>query len=128
MRSSTTTDDFAAALGPVETAHAPGGLVGLEHEYRISAEGKCLDFRDLIHDLAIPGRRLDPGDTNAYRCTSGLAVTCDDEEAEVASPPLPLTPRFTTELDHWAGAGRGLLTQVVPPSIALVGYSTHLSA
>lgn len=128
MQSSTTTGAFAAALRPVETAVAPVGLLGFEHEYKLISDGHALDFRDLIHDLAVPGLRLDPGDTNAYRCTSGLAVTCDDEEAEVASPPLPLTPSFTSELDDWAAAGRALLTQIIPPSITLAGYSTHLSA
>lgn len=40
-------------------------LVGLEHEYQLRRDGQAVDFRDLIHGLAVPGRRLDPGDTNA---------------------------------------------------------------
>src|SRR5947199_10049756 len=125
MQSSTTTDAFAAALGPVESALAPVGLVGLEHEYQLSSNGYTLDFRDLIHDLAVPGLRLDPGDTNAYRCTSGLAVTADDEEAEVASPPLPLAADFTEQLQDWASAGRALRDDILPSSITLDGYSSH---
>jgi len=59
--------------------------VGLEHEYSLSVAGEPLDFRELIHGLAIPGRRLDPGDLNAYRCPSGLVITCDATDAEVVS-------------------------------------------
>ena len=115
------------ALGAVDDRR-PVGLLGLEHEYELSADGEPVDFRDLIHDLAVPGLRLDPGDTNAYRCTSGLAVTADDEEAEVASPPLPLAADFTEQLQDWASAGRALLDDILPSSITLDGYSTHLSA
>ena len=111
--------------------HGPTGvaaLVGLEHEYRLSHDGGTVDFRDMIHGLAVPGKRLDPGDSNAYRCPSGLAITCDDEEAEVASPPLALAPGFTRRVDDWARAGRNLLGEVLPQGIGVGGYSTHLSA
>lgn len=119
---------FMAALGAEKTDVAPVGLLGLEHEYRLLRDGRVLDFRDFIHGLDIRGARLDPGDTNAYRSTCGLAVTCDDEEAEVASPPLALLPHFTSSLDEWAMAGRSLLGDILPSGIRLEGYSTHLSA
>ena len=120
--------NLAAALGGVDTSAGSVGLLGLEHEYRLSADGKPVDFRDLLHTVAVPGRRLDPGDTNAYRCTSGLALTADDEDAEVASPPLPVTAKFTESMYDWAAAGRSLLNDVLPASVAFNGYSTHLSA
>jgi plastocyanin len=125
----TMTDAFAAALGlPAPGPPGVASLLGLEHEYRVRRDGEPVDFRDLIHSLAVPGRRLDPGDDNAYRCTSGLALTCDDEEAEVASPPVPLAPNFTAALDGWARAGHGLLERILPPGSVPEGYSTHLSA
>ena len=79
----------ARALGPGLAAPGPAGLLVLEHEYRLARNGDAVDFRALIHDLPVPGRRIDPGDSYAYRCTSGLALTCDDGEAEVACPPVP---------------------------------------
>ena len=102
-------------------------LVGLEHEYQLRRDGQAVDFRDLIHGLAVPGRRLDPGDTNAYRCPSGMALTCDEAEAEVASPPLALAPGFTAQVDAWAHAGRRLLGDLLPADVALLGFSSHLS-
>jgi hypothetical protein len=120
--------NFAAALGTGEPPVGLVGLLGLEHEYRLTADRNPLDFRDLIHTFAIPGRRLDPGDANAYRCTSGLAITADDEDAEVASPPLPLTANFTKSLYDWAAAGRSLFDRLLPADIVVDGYSTHLSA
>ena len=85
---------------------AAAALIGLEHEYRLIKDGAALDFRGLIHELRVPGRRLDPGDANAYRLPSGLALTCDDAEAEIASPPLATSPGFTAAIAGWATAGR----------------------
>jgi hypothetical protein len=119
---------FAAALGVrAPRALAPAALVGLEHEYQLASGDQRLDFRTIVHDLPIKGKRLDPGDANAYRCLSGLALTCDDEEAEVASPPVALAPGFTRELAGWAATGRAELEHVLPPEASLTGYSTHLS-
>jgi hypothetical protein len=118
---------FRSALGSVAQP-LPVAQLGLEHEYELTSDGERLDFRQLIHELAVPGLPLDPGDPYAYRCASGLALTCDDEEAEVASPPLPLAPGFTGAVDDWARAGRALLDQVLPSSVVTLGCSTHLSA
>lgn len=115
-------------VGAVEPATPFEPLVGLEHEYQLSRDGRPVDFRSLIHGLPVPGRRLDPGDANAYRCPSGMAVTCDDAEAEIASPPLALAPGFAAEVDGWAGAGHALLDDLLPGDVALTGFSTHLSA
>ncbi|MGH9223423.1 MAG: hypothetical protein ACRD2W_06480 [Acidimicrobiales bacterium] len=62
---------FRSALGAVPDTGGAAALVGLEHEYRLGRDGEVVDFRELIHGLAVPGRRHDPGDANAYRCTSG---------------------------------------------------------
>lgn len=114
----------------LETDHAAeaGSLMGLEHEYRLSRLGAPVDFSAMIHGLTVPGTRLDPGDCNAYRCQSGLALTCDDAEAEVASPPVGVGPGFTGLVDDWARMGRELLDRILPSGIDVDGFSTHLSA
>ncbi len=119
--------EFAGLLRPGEPRRPPGSLVGVEHEYYLSFAGQPRDFRTFIHRLPIAGRRLDPGDTNAYRCRSGLALTCDDAEAEIATPPVAVAPGFTAEVDAWARHGRALLRQIVPPAVDLAGASTHVS-
>ena len=110
------------------TPDAPGSLIGLEHEYALSRDGQPVDFRTIIHSLDVPGRRLDPGDINAYRLRSGLALTCDGTEAELATPPLPVRPGFAAEVEGWAAAARQLLDTILPLDVAAAGYSTHLSA
>ena len=74
---------LATALGPRPPDRGPASIVGLEHEYSLSSNGERVDFRTLIHGLSLGGRRLDPGDANAYRLPSGLVLTCDAEDAEV---------------------------------------------
>jgi hypothetical protein len=101
--------------------------MGLEHEYRILRADRPLNFSSLIHELSVSGRRLDPGDGNAYRCPSGLALTSDDEEAEIASPPIPLRAGFTRRVDAWSRAGLSTLNDLLPQGIETEGYSTHLS-
>ncbi len=123
-----TPSPLAAALGARLTDRPPASVVGLEHEYSLSVTGERLDFRALIHDLAIPGRRLDPGDLNAYRCASGLAITCDAEDAEVVSPPLPVQPGFAIEVAAWAEHGRAELLRLLPAGVTVTPFSTHISA
>jgi plastocyanin len=102
--------------------------VGLEHEYVLSRDGEPADFRELIHGLAIPGRRLDPGDANAYRLPSGLVLTCDAQDAEVVSPPVAVEPGFAADVAAWADEGWHQLSGVLPPGLEANGFSTHLSA
>jgi hypothetical protein len=101
--------------------------LGLEHEYSLTRAGQPVDFRALIHSLSIDGLRIDPADTNAYRCANGMALTCDEAEAEVASPPIALAPGFGAALVAWAAAGRSMLDRVLPPDVTATGYSTHIS-
>ena len=97
---------LSVPLPSFQVPDAVGKLVGFEHEYTLTRDGHPIDFRDLIHNLRIPGSRLDPGDINAYRLRSGMAITCDDAEAEVATPPLPVRPGFAREVESWARAAR----------------------
>ncbi len=119
--------ELAASLGHRPCPLPPGSLVGLEHEFRVLRDGHPIDFRDCIHRLPIDGLRLDPGDTNAYRCRSGIAITADGAEAEFASPPVPVVPGFAREVAAWAGRGRRELEAALPPDTTLDGYSTHIS-
>jgi len=77
--------------------------------------------------LAIAGLRLDPGDVHAYRLESGLALTADGAEAEIASPPIETGPGFAGEVSAWARLGRETLNHALPAGYSLRGYSTHLS-
>ena len=82
----TTGKELQAALGGAPRPEAPGEFIGIEQEYNLSGHGQQLDFRSIIHTLPINGRRLDPGDVNAYRLRSGLALTADGAEPELATP------------------------------------------
>ncbi len=121
---------FAAALGFAAAAEPEAAtLIGLEHEYSVRCSaGSPADFRDLIHGLRLDGRQLDPGDRNAYRLRSGLALTCDEAEAEIASPPVAVRPGFTRELAAWAAGGMQTLQRSLGRRHAIAGYSTHISA
>ena len=109
-------------------APEPGALIGIEHEYVVRGSTAVVDFHELIHQLAVPGRRLDPGDVNAYRLPCGLALTCDEGEAEIATPPIAVQPGFAGQVVAWAQHGRSQLEGFLPPAHELEGYSTHLSA
>ena len=101
-------------------------LVGLEHEFSLFEGSSPVDFRRVIHTLAIDGVRADPSDPNAYRCPWGGVITCDGAEAEVAIPPVDVTPGFVDRVLDYANRGEGVLRGVLP-DLRLVGFSTHLS-
>jgi hypothetical protein len=107
-------------------AVATGMLVGLEHEFSLFDGSSPVDFRRVIHTLAIDGVRADPSDPNAYRCPWGGVITCDGAEAEVAIPPVDVTPGFVDLVLDYANRGEGVLRGVLP-DLRLVGFSTHLS-
>lgn len=100
--------------------------VGLEHEFTVDRDGTRVDFRSLIHDLDLPGRAIDPGDEHAYRLDTGVIITCDDTEAEIATVPVPIEPGWPDELTLWATAGASSLIEALP-NADLEGWSTHLS-
>ena len=112
-----------------DAAPGPGGLLGLELEFSVrSAVGARVHFGSLIHRLALDGSALDPGDPNAYRCSWGGVITSDGAEAEIATPPVPTRPGFTSQIRAWAETGAAELRRAVPAGIELTGYSAHFSA
>ncbi len=117
---------LAGVLGSARPPRA-AGLLGLEHEYRLTSGGLRLDFRQVLDGLPVAGRRIDPGDANAFRLPSGLVLTADEAEAEIASPPVHLSHGFTRRIEAWADRGRAALTDLLPGGVELEGYSTHLS-
>ena len=119
---------FASALANCRDPRHSGAFVGVEHEYRIlDADGRAVDFRDLVHGLPVRGRRLDPGDLNAYRLDSGLALTADEREAEVVTPPVRVRRGFSSEVVAFTDEGRRTLEALLPAGLRLAGYSTHIN-
>ena len=88
----------AAAGDSGDRTGAP--IIGLEHEFYLSRDGDRVDFRRIIDDLELPGRRIDPADKRAYRLFSGHVITCDDEEAEYAIAPVALRSGFAQLVDR----------------------------
>ena len=106
---------------------AAGQVGGVEHEYRVMADGRPVDFRGLIHGLGLGRPNLDPGDANSFRLRSGAAVTADEAEAEIALAPMACGPGFATRIAAVAVAERQALAARLSGSVTLRGYSTHLS-
>jgi hypothetical protein len=102
-------------------------VIGVEHEYRVLDGDTQLDFATLLHGLAVDGARLDPTDPNAYRTRWGGLVTADGREAEVATAPVLLQPDCTSELEWRTVVARRTLASILPGSLRLDGYSTHLN-
>jgi hypothetical protein len=107
--------------------HEPGTLIGLEHEYQVFAGATQIDFRRVIRDLPLGQEYLDPGDPYAHRLNSGVVLTADGAEAELALPPLPPRPGFAMDLAAQAARARDDFLGLLPTDLRLEGYSTHLS-
>jgi hypothetical protein len=105
----------------------PAGLIGVEHEFTLRAGDSVLDFRELIHSLPVPGVRVDATDPNAYRCEWGGTITADGREAEIATPPVPVVPGFSSTVDAWSRIGGASLEAVLPMGVETAGYSTHVN-
>ena len=120
---------FGALVAPGElrSTWPAGHVIGLEHEYRILAHGRVVDFRSVIHRLDLGRPRLDPADLNAYRLASGAALTADEAEAEIALAPISVRPGVGRLLAMTANAERLALATRLPEGARLEGYSTHLS-
>jgi hypothetical protein len=110
------------ASRPIQT----GALVGLEHEFTLLDGSTSVDFRELIHTLAVDGVRADPSDPNAYRCSWGGALTCDGAEAEIAIPPVAVASGFVDRALEYGERGEAFLRGLVP-GLRLGGYSSHIS-
>lgn len=100
--------------------------VGLEHEFQVHADGRAVDFRDVIHELGLGQPNLDPSDFHAYHLPSGAALIADGAEAEIALPPIAIRPGFTDELVVRAEFERRALATRLP-GFRFEGGSTHLS-
>lgn len=118
--------EFLRVLGPAPPRPALGEI-GFEHEYTVRHGWRQLDFRELLADREIEGVRADPADPYAFRLASGLVLTCDDREAEIACPPVALTGGFSSRLAAWAAQGRETIEGFLPARAELHGYSTHIS-
>ena len=118
---------FADAIGDISRLAEPGGLIGVEQEFSVRAGAGTVDFREVIHRLPSSGRRLDQGDSFAYRCPSGSVLTCDEREAEIALPPVALGPGFPMELHRRTAAATRDLQSMLPGPLTLRGFSTHIS-
>src|SRR5712691_4797032 len=110
-------ESLSALLGGEACPEQAGSLIGIEHEYSLTRDGAQVDFRELIHDLPVHGLRLDPGDVNAYRLRSGLALTAEGAEAELATPPVPVVRGFARELENWSNTARQQLERLLPPGV-----------
>jgi hypothetical protein len=120
-------EQFVALLGGAHV-DAPGSLLGVEQEFTVrTSTAWPADFRELYPALSVNGAALDPADPNARRCRSGVVVTVDGREAEVATPPVPVRPGFAHETEAWARAARDELVGLLPDAYAVSGYSSHLS-
>lgn len=102
-------------------------LFGIEQEFYVLRDGTPVDFRTVIHGLRIDGLRVDPGDTNAYRCTEGYTLTADGTEAEFAVPPVIIEQGFIGALEAWSRRAERHLRGSLPPAFQLRGASTHLN-
>jgi hypothetical protein len=109
-------------------APTPGGLFGLEHEFTVRMPNAWpVDFREVLPQLDLPGVALDPSDPHARRTASGVVVTADGPEAEVAVPPIPVDADFGHHVGCWSRAARRELVDRLPDEFLLEGYSTHLN-
>jgi hypothetical protein len=102
-------------------------VIGVEREYRIDDPAGAVDARTLWPTLSGLGAALDPGDPNARRGSWGGVVTVDGAEAEVVTPPVPLQPGCTHVAGDLAATGTRFLQRMLPPGLALRGYSTHVN-
>lgn len=130
MRGGAASAAFAELIAPPGNGSAdprPGGLIGLEHEFVVHDPGGVVDFRTIVRDIPLGGRRLDPGDGNAQRCAWGGVVTADGAEAEVALSPIRTKAGFISLLQRNATRARAALQRALPSGLDLWGYSTHLS-
>jgi hypothetical protein len=102
---------------------------GVEHEYRLWAAHGLVDFRRLIEEVAGQVAPLDPGDPRARRLPSGVALTADGHEAELATPPLPVERSTPLQVDMLLRSERTELRDVAAAHgvTRLTGFSTHVN-
>lgn len=104
-----------------------GTEVGAEHEYVVANRDGQVDYREIILTTNVEGKRLDPGDKWAYRCATGTVLTCDGPEAEVVTPPIPVSGGFASKVDEVSQVAFSVLRMSLPEMLTTKGYSTHLN-
>lgn len=128
MRATRLSREFRERLGhPADVGPRLTAMVGLEHEFALWRGTDRLDFRTLVHEIGLDGRRLDPGDPNAYRCRWGGVITADGKEAELASPPVKreaVSPTGSTvgprtAGGRWSARSRTTSRSTVTPRISV---------
>lgn len=125
-------DDARVASGalPLELRPVAGGVrLGVEHEYQVWAGREVRDFRRLLPEVTSDLRRLDSGDPRACRLPSGVALTADGREAELATPPLPAGHDVAARLDRLLARERANLADALAEVGVdrLTGFSTHVN-
>lgn len=104
--------------------------VGVEHELRLWAGPAQLDFRQVLPAVADGLRALDPGDPRARRLPSGVVLTADGREAELATPPVRWDAPAPRLLDVLLASERGELAERaagVADADRITGFSTHVN-
>lgn len=101
--------------------------VGIEHEFAVFVDGEQRRFTELIHELGVDGFAVHPTDPDFYFTPIGSSIMADGAVAEVATPPIEVTPGFTAELDRWVGRSTDLLHDALSDDMTTEGGSTHIS-
>jgi hypothetical protein len=89
-----------------------------------------VDFRHALPLVAAGLRSLDPGDPRARRLPSGVALTADGREAELATPPLAWGRGAPERLDALLASERAELAARLAEQVGadrLTGFSTHVN-
>ncbi len=104
--------------------------VGVEHELRVWAGSVQVDFRRVLPRVAGNLRALHPGDPRARRLPSGVVLTADGQEVELASPPVRWGAAAPRAVDALLAAERAVLAERLAEVVGadrLSGFSTHVN-
>lgn len=101
--------------------------IGVEHEYRVLRDGRAVDFAGLFPGLGLDAIVADPNDPNAHAGRWGGVITADGIEAEVATPPVEVSPDCRAALLDSVRRGRAELEAHLPDGLGLDGWSTHVN-
>ncbi len=102
-------------------------LFGVEHEFGVFRGGDQIDFREIVHEIAIDGLAIHPTNDFHYLTRRGSALIADGRVAEIATPPLALDRGFASKTADWAESSRSELEAMLPGDLMLTGGSTHLN-
>ena len=131
MKRSRTTQFRATSGLPIVLDAAPAGNGGgwRRARYRLWTHAGQTDFRVLLPLVAGDLRCLDTGDPRARRLPSGVALTADGLEAELATPPVRVGPGVGRTLDLMLAAERSVLVAEAREHAvtSLTGFSTHVN-